>query len=66
MKIAYVVEFIIVMSAILCLHYFNWIDLMAVQTGFLIVMLMYSDAIHTRLCALEEISKHTRKPNVRK
>jgi uncharacterized membrane protein len=62
MKIADVVEWIIVMSVILCLHHFNWIDLMVVYTGFLIAILMRSDAIHERVCALEEISERTRKP----
>jgi hypothetical protein len=66
MKIEYVVEFIIVMSVILCLHYFNWINLMVVHTGFLVAILMCCDAIHERVCALEEISKRTRKPNVKK
>lgn len=67
MKIVDVVEYIIVMSVILCLHYFKWIDLMAVHTGFLIVILMYSGAIHERVCALEEMSERTRtrEPNVK-
>lgn len=62
----YVVEYIIVMSVILCLYYFNGIDLMLLHTGFLIVLLIYSDVIHTRVCALEEMCKRIRKPNVKK
>ena len=57
------------MSVVLCLHYFKWIDLMVVHTGFLIVISMHSDAIHERVCALEEMSERTRtrirKPNVK-
>lgn len=68
MKLVDVTGFIIIMSVILCLHYFNWIDLIVVHTGFLVVIVIHSVATYTKVCALEEVNrrKHTRKLNAKK